>query len=668
MDFRHLSIKHELMIATGALLFLVAIAIAIFFPMRQETQARKFQSHEALAIARIMASSSEVGLNFGDAASVKEVLNGLKEIEDIEFVVILDNEGKSFAECHGTKAASILPSIQDTLSTGEFNAAERERNPDPKAYTNETRAAGVRFLNIGQQYIAVAPIQSGGKRLGSVVLGIGQKELRKDIAGSRLWALAAGVLILGLGSLIFALIAARITKPLEQLQHAAQCIVRGDVDFQIDIQQTNEIGVLAESFREVGSYFRNVAAAAEALRQGTLDVPMISHSDQDVLSRNLIALRAMIEEIHGLIRQAQEGCLSARGNPERFQGVYRRLVEDVNQMMDVMVLPINEASATLQTVAMRDLRGRIQGEYQGDHAKMKEALNAAIANLDEGLKEVAFHSAEVVSGSSQISSSSQMFAIGAAEQASTLQSVAGHLNVMSQTIHQNSVCAEEGRNLAGIARQSSDKGFESMQRLSKAIAKMKVSSDATAKIIKTIDEIAFQTNLLALNAAVEAARAGESGKGFAVVAEEVRSLATRSADAARHTADMIKESVQNAEEGIQINHEVMKDLKGITSQVNRVGDVMVKLASSSEEQQKNISDVMLAINQMNRMTQQYVANANQSANAAESLSGQAEAMQDLVATFQLSSGVVQAGIDPQFDSMPTLYNSKLLEEAIKWDS
>jgi len=415
-------------------------------------------------------------------------------------------------------------------------------------------------------------------------------------------------------------------------------------------------------------YFQNVAAAAEALSQGKLDAHVTTESEQDVISRNFIALRAMIEETRWLIRQAKEGRLNARGDGGKFQGVYRDLVEAINQMMDVIVLPVNEASEALQAVAMRDLRVRMKGDYQGDYARMKDAINTAIRNLDEGMKQVASHSTEVADGSNQIYCSSQVFAAGASEQTSTLNSVAGHLDEMTRAIHQNAACAQQGRDLADTARSSSDKGFESMQRMSKAIEKIKSSADATARIVKTIDAIAFQTNLLALNAAVEAARAGETGRGFAVVAEEVRNLARRSADAAHHTADMIEESVKNAEAGVEINREVMKDLEEINSQVNLVSSVMVEIASSSEQQQKSVENVMFAVNQLSRMTQQYVANSSQSAVAAESLSGQAEAMQDLVTTFQLSSNEIRKDGDVQPVSDPIPFDQKRLGAAIQWDT
>jgi len=177
---------------------------------------------------------------------------------------------------------------------------------------------------------------------------------------------------------------------------------------------------------------------------------------------------------------------------------------------------------------------------------------------------------------------------------------------------------------------------EAMKRMATAINEIKTSSDNTAKILKTIDDIAFQTNLLALNAAVEAARAGEAGKGFAVVAEEVRNLAMRSADASKNTADMIEESVKNAESGVKITEDVAAALSKTVESSTKVSDLIAEIAAASNEQALG-EQVNTAVAQMNTVTQQNAANSEESASAAEELSSQAAELANMVGNFHLSS-------------------------------
>jgi methyl-accepting chemotaxis protein len=207
---------------------------------------------------------------------------------------------------------------------------------------------------------------------------------------------------------------------------------------------------------------------------------------------------------------------------------------------------------------------------------------------------------------------------------------------MSSMTKLNAINARDARGVADAARGSAEKGMESMNRMSEAINRIKSSSDSTAKIVKTIDEIAFQTNLLALNAAVEAARAGDAGKGFAVVAEEVRNLAMRSAEAAKNTANLIEEAVKNSENGVNINSEVLKNFQDIAEKTNTVSQVVAEIAVASEQQDEGISQVNKAVEQLNLLTQQNAANSEELASASQEMSSQSEEMRSMVANFQLS--------------------------------
>jgi PAS domain S-box-containing protein len=388
----------------------------------------------------------------------------------------------------------------------------------------------------------------------------------------------------------------------------------------------------------------NVAAYyVDSISQGTIPAPIADdyNGDFNAIKNNLnqciSAVNALVADANMLADAAQAGQLSTRADASRHQGDFRRIVEGVNGTLDSVIRPVEEAAAALEQMAARDLTARVLGDYQGDHARIKEALNQAAGNLDEGLQQVASASEQVSSAAGQIGSGSQAVAQGASEQASSLEEISSSLQEMASMTRQNAANAQEARSLSDAARGSVGTGVDSMRRLSEAIERIKRSSDDTAKIVKTIDEIAFQTNLLALNAAVEAARAGDAGKGFAVVAEEVRNLAMRSAEAAKNTANLIEGSVKNAEQGVAINQEVFANLEEINTQVRKVGEVMAEIAAASEQQSEGIEQVTQAVSQMDQVTQQNAANSEESASAAQELASQAAEMNGLVETYRLSS-------------------------------
>jgi len=253
---------------------------------------------------------------------------------------------------------------------------------------------------------------------------------------------------------------------------------------------------------------------------------------------------------------------------------------------------------------------------------------------------------QTASAASQIASGSQSLAQGSSEQAASLEETSSSLEEMSSMTRRNADSAKEAERLAKAAGESAGRGDAAMTRMSTAIGRIRTSADETSKIIKTIDEIAFQTNLLALNAAVEAARAGEAGKGFAVVAEEVRTLAMRSAEAAKETSRMIEQSVEASREGEQTATEVASVLGEINTNVTSAGGLIEEIAAASQEQAQGIEQVSRAVQQMDQVTQQNAANAEESAAASQELSSQAEVARDAVAQLNAMLGGRSASSGP----------------------
>jgi methyl-accepting chemotaxis protein len=611
MKLESLTIKQKLVAAAALLLLLVGMFISIFFPLRQQAVMKRYLADKASVVAGIVAHSSQAGLSFSDASAVNEMLNSLKSVNDVEFAVVLDAQGKTFAEYGSAKAREMQAEITDIAKETTLKTWESD-----------------------DLFLTLVPV-GNDKTMGKVVLGVSLRSLKSDVAIDTYVAVGVGLLILVVGSLIFSVFATRLVQPIVTLQHAAEKIAKGDPGVVVDIQAKDEIGRLADSFRELIRYFKDVAAAAEALNVGNMSAEVVVKSDKDILSKNFLALKSVMDEISRLLEAMRDGRLSVRGNAEKFHGIYRNLISAINRMMDEIVQPIQEASKTLEKVAKRDLTARMQGEYRGDYALMKEMLDTAISNLADGMDQVAAASEQVAHASIEISGSSKSLSLGGTEQAGALQEVSERLDDILKVIERNSVFAREASALSQETRGSAEKGVTSMQRLSEAIDRIKASADETAKIVKTIDDIAFQTNLLALNAAVEAARAGESGKGFAVVAEEVRNLAMRSANAAKSTAHMLEESARNASNGVAINQEVLKNLQEINGQVNKVNQVMQEISIASDEQLTGAQQISAAVGRASTVTQQNAATAQESAASAHELNAQASVMQELVGTFKL---------------------------------
>jgi len=250
---------------------------------------------------------------------------------------------------------------------------------------------------------------------------------------------------------------------------------------------------------------------------------------------------------------------------------------------------------------------------------LSRRLRHATLSLDEGIT-------QINSASSQVATSSQTLARGAAQQAAALEETSASAEEITSMTRRNAESSRAAAEVMTTVHRTVGDGNQALEQLTGSMAQINASSDKIAKIIKVIDEIAFQTNILALNAAVEAARAGEAGMGFAVVADEVRNLAQRSAQASKDTAALIEESIASSRDGHERVEHVNGAIRAITTSAEEVKTLVDTVSSGSDEQTRGIEQIAKAVSHMDQTTQATAATAEESAAAAEQLSAQAESM------------------------------------------
>ncbi|MBN2724875.1 MAG: HAMP domain-containing protein [Deltaproteobacteria bacterium] len=514
-------------------------------------------------------------------------------------------------------------------------------------------------------------------------------EFKRDAAKTFLFGTTASAIILALLAGIY--ITLSIIRPISRIVGATKKLAEGDFDFKLDLDRKDEAGELARglntavsslrllldeinsaigkctdgdlSYRADSSHFKGeyeklvdglngvldsvilplkkAASYVNEIAQGNMPEKIIDdyHGDFNELKVNLNtcidAVNGLIEDMNSLSDAALNGKLSVRADSEKHSGDYSKIISGVNSTLDAVLKPIMEATKVLEEMADYNLTQRVEGKYIGDHARIKTALNLTADSLENALIAVKSSVEEITSASDQIASSAQSVAEGASEQASSLEETSSSLEEMSHMTKENARNSQLADEISRRAVETVNTASDEMIKLNRAMAEIKKSTTGTREIIKDINEIAFQTNLLALNAAVEAARAGDAGRGFAVVAEEVRNLALRSAQAAKKTESLIKESVSASEEGSTISTGVKSNLDVIVSIIQEINNVVHQIDKASKEQDIGISQITDAVTQMNNVTQLNAANAEESSGASEELASQAALLAGMVDKFNV---------------------------------
>lgn len=393
------------------------------------------------------------------------------------------------------------------------------------------------------------------------------------------------------------------------------------------IERLDSSGYKSEQ-KEIGNKIMGVTANAVINDEGERIATVIEWDDRTNAER-------VEKEVAEIISAAQAGDLTKRLSVEEKQGFFLGLSEGINTLVHVNEQLVDDLARVLNAMAQGDLTERVTNHYEGAFGKLKDNTNETVAKLTELIGGVRNIAQEVSTGTSEIMDGNHTLSDRTQQQAAAIEQTAASVEEMTSTVEQNADNSRQASQLAMSARGQAEDGGEIVSRAVEAMSGITSSSKKIADIINLIDEIAFQTNLLALNAAVEAARAGDAGRGFAVVAGEVRTLAERSAEAAKEIKVLIHTSVENVETGSRLVDESGEALNEIVSSVQKVTDIIAEIAAASQEQSSGIQQINKAITSMDSAVQQNAALVEETSAASSSLNDQANAMRDMVAAFNL---------------------------------
>ncbi|AKS20431.1 methyl-accepting chemotaxis protein [Xanthomonas campestris pv. campestris] len=540
------------------------------------------------------------------------------------------------------------------------------------------------------------------QQLSSVSLQALQRQSERHLEDARnaMWQAIAGLSVLALliAGLCWYTLSA-LTRNVRRAASVAAQIARGQLDEHIVPPRQDETGQLLDNMRKMQEQLQRVLAAQSDMAQrhdaGQISYRMDADSfpgdygtmvrDTNALVGSHIAVKmqlaqimsryaigdlsqdmqrlpgekavltdtmdtvkanlsAMNTEINLLAQAAANGDFSVRGDAQRFQYDFRAMVESLNTLMATADGNLEALSAVLRAIAAGDLTTRMQGEFHGVFARMRDDANATVSQLADIVGRIQRSTDTINDAASEIASGNQDLSQRTEQQAANLEETAASMEELTSTVRNNADHARHANQLVLGAAQVASQGGEVVSQVVGTMAGIQAASKKIADIISVIDGIAFQTNILALNAAVEAARAGEQGRGFAVVASEVRTLAQRSAGAAKEIKQLIDDSVQRVEHGNQLVGQAGQTMQEIVSSVQRVTDIMGEISAASQQQSQGIEQVGQTITQMDQATQQNAALVEEATAAARAMEEQAQQLRDAVSVFRLQAATARPAL------------------------
>ncbi|NWF90405.1 MAG: methyl-accepting chemotaxis protein [Ignavibacteriaceae bacterium] len=480
----------------------------------------------------------------------------------------------------------------------------------------------------------------------------------------------------------------KLLLPIGKFKELLNKFSLGDFREQSTVNTKDEFGEMSIMLNKLRDSQLEKIDAAEKIASGNLNVQINALSQYDSLSSSFNVmienLNKLVKEMNRLTDESVKGISTTRGNEKAFDGAYKQIIQGMNNTLDAIYAPINEAVIALEQIASGDLTTKIDTKYHGDHEKIKNSINHATDSLGKTISEVSSAVYSAAESAKQISKRTEQMALGAQEQSAQASQVVHAVDEMTKSILDsttNTSIAADASKLAGKVAKDGGKVVEEtihgMIRIAdvvktsadtvKALGK---SSEQIGEIVQVIDDIADQTNLLALNAAIEAARAGEQGRGFAVVADEVRKLAERTTKATKEIASMIKQiqkdtfdavdsmqkGTEEVEKGKLSAQKAGESLREIIGGADKVVDIVSQVAAASEEQSATAEQISKSIESITNVTQESASGIQQIANAAEDLNKLTYNLQELVSQFK---------INESHGNLSVRQNGKLIKSNVK---
>ncbi|WLA02868.1 methyl-accepting chemotaxis protein [Xanthomonas translucens] len=523
-----------------------------------------------------------------------------------------------------------------------------------------------------------------------LVMGVYAEDIQVEALGFTKILTIIGAALVGMVVGLCWLIASAIVTPLRAATRTAEAIASGRFDNTIKVESRDETGQLMTSMQQMqtqlqrfngemqtlvqlqqgddishrmpedfpGDYgtlargmntalFEHLDAIIEAmaimgeygrgdLRRDMRRLPgqrAALHEALDAVKRNLSAING---DIARLADAAARGDFSARGDEARYQFAFKEMVKALNRLMRQAESGLADVGRIMGAIADGDLSQRVEVRYEGAFGQLADAANRTAEQLTTIVQGIQRSVESINTAAGEIASGNSDLSVRTEQQAASLEETAASMEELTSTVKQNADSARQANQLVLGAGEVAESGGRVVEDVVTTMASISAASTRIADIIGVIDGIAFQTNILALNAAVEAARAGEQGRGFAVVASEVRSLAQRSAAAAKEIKTLISDSVQEVQQGSTLVARAGTTMAEVVTSVKRVTDIMAEISAASAEQSSGIEQVSKTVMQLDEATQQNAALVEEATAAAKSMEDQASDLTRAVAVFRLA--------------------------------